>query len=243
MSRETWEGVLMQKTLWWFAVLALLAAPGCRKPETPPPITVAQGPAAPSPAAPSPAAPSPAAPSPAQPGKSAAGRQQATQAKPRASIKASPRQPPPRRETQPLFIIERNKNANVVHYDAQLTADGKLDPKGPVIAYWVMLAKDGRRQNLNWIEKKKAYGINIKPDPSVNGYQMTIVAATQRSITVKQVGSAVRAEIVIDGRPAILEKMYLNATEKLTGPTVHYLELYGKDVQTGEKRFEKVMRK
>jgi hypothetical protein len=233
MSRETWEGVLMQKTLWWFAVLALLAAPGCRKPETPPPTTVAPGNAAPSPAAPSPA----------QPGKSAAGRQQAKQAQPRASRKAGPRQPPPRRGNQPLFIIERNKNANVVHYDAQLTADGKLNPKGPVIAYWVMLAKDGRRQNLNWIEKKTAYGINIKPDPSVNGYQMTIVAATQRSITVKQVGSAVRAEIVIDGRPAILEKMYINATEKLTGPTVHYLELYGKDVQTGEKRFEKVMRK
>ena len=228
----------MQKTLWWFAVLALLAAPGCRKPETPPPITVAQGNAAPSPAAPSPAAPSPA-----QPGKSAAGRQQAKQAQPRASSKAGPRQPPPRRGTQPLFIIERNKNANVVHYDAQLTADGKLAPKGPVIAYWVMLAKDGRRQNLNWIEKKTAYGINIKPDPSVNGYQMTIVAATQRSITVKKVGSAFRAEIVIDGRPAILEKMYINASEKLTGPTVHYLELYGKDVQTAEKRFEKVIRK
>ena len=28
MSRETWEGVLMQKTLWWFAVLALLVALG-----------------------------------------------------------------------------------------------------------------------------------------------------------------------------------------------------------------------
>src|ERR1035441_8542297 len=224
MSRKTWEGVLMQKTLWWFAVLALLAAPGCRKPETPP--TVAKGNAAPSPAAPSPAAPE----------KSAAGRQQAEQAQPRASSKASPDRPPPRLGTQPLFIIERSKNANVVHYDAQLTADGKLDPKGPVIAYWVMLAQGGRRQNLTWIEKKMAYGMNIKPDPSVDGYQMTIVAATQRSITVKKVDSAVRAEIVIDGRPAILEKMYIDAS----GRTVHYLELYGKDVQTGEKRFEKV---
>ena len=237
----------MQKTLWWFAVLALLAAPGCRKPETPPPITVAQGnaapsPAAPSPAAPSPAAPSPAAPSPAQPGKSAAGRQRAKQARPRASSKAGPRQPPPRRGTQPLFIIERNKNANVVHYDAQLTADGKLDPKGPVIAYWVMLAQDGKRKSLSWIEKKMAYGFKVKPDPSVNGYQMTIVAATQRSIAVKTVGSAVRAEIVIDGRPAILEKMYIDASGGLR-PTVHSLELYGKDVQTLEKRYEKVIPK
>jgi hypothetical protein len=84
-----------------------------------------------------------------------------------------------------------------------------------------------------------AYGINIKPYPSVNGYQMTIVAARQRSITVKKVGSAVRAEIVIAGRPAILEKMYIDAS----GHTVHYLELYGKDVQTGGKRFEKIIPK
>ena len=213
----------MQKTLWWFAVLALLAAPGCRQPETLPQTTVAQ---------------SNAAPSPAQPGKSAAGQQPAKQAQPRASSKAGPRRP----AAQPLFIIGRNKNANVVHYDAQLTADGKLDPKGPVIAYWVMLAQDGKRTNLSWVEKKMAYGFKVKPDPSVNGYQMTIVAATQRSIAVKQVGSAVRAEVVIDGRPAILEKMYIDASGGLR-PTVHYLELYGKDVQTGEKRFEKVMRK
>jgi hypothetical protein len=225
---QDWEEGLMQKTLWWFAVLALLAAPGCAQPEILPLSTVAQ---------------SNAAPSPAQPGKSAAGQYRAEQAQPRASSKASPNRPPPRIRTQPLFIIQRSKNANVVHYDAQLTADGKLDPKVPVIAYWVMLARDGRRMNLNWVEKKMAYGINIKPDPSVNGYKMTIVAATQRSITVKKVGSTVRAEIVIDGRPAILEKMYINASERLTGPKVHYLELYGKDVQTAEKRFEKVIRK
>ena len=37
-------------------------------------------------------------------------------------------------KTSPLFIIERSKNANVVHYDARLTADGELDPNEPVIA-------------------------------------------------------------------------------------------------------------
>ena len=144
-----------------------------------------------------------------------------------------------RTKTSPLFVIERNVNANVVHYDARLTADGKLDPKEPVIAYWVMLAKDGRRQKLNWIEKKKAYGFTIKPDPSVNGYKMTLVAAPGRQIIVKKEKDAVRAEIVIDGQPAILEKMYIEAS----GHTVRYLELYGKDVQTGGKRFEKIIPK
>jgi len=146
-------------------------------------------------------------------------------------------------ETRPLFIIARSKNANVVHYDARLTADGKLDPKEPVIVYWVMLAEDGRREELNWIEKRKAYGFDIKSDPSVNGYKMTVVCASQRQITVKKEGDAVRAELVIDGRPAVLEKMYINASDGLTGPKVHYIELRGKDLQTGEKRFEKVVPK
>ncbi len=143
-------------------------------------------------------------------------------------------------KTSPLFIIERSKNANVVHYDAQLTADGKLDPKEPVIAYWVMLAEDGRREKLSWIEKKEAYGFTIKPDSSVNGYKMTLVAAPEQQITVKKEKGAVRAEAVIDGRPSVLEKMYINASEGVLGPKVQYIEVYGKDLQTGKERREKM---
>jgi len=146
-------------------------------------------------------------------------------------------------ETRPLFIIERSKNANVVHYDARLSADGELDPEEPVIAYYVMLAEDGRRKELNWIEKKMAYGFNIEPDASVGGYKMTMVAVPQGPITVKKEGNAVRAELVIDGQRAVVEKMYINASDGLPWPKVHYIELYGIDLQTGEKRFEKIMPK
>jgi hypothetical protein len=138
--------------------------------------------------------------------------------------------------TSPLFIIERSKNANVVHYDARLTDDGKLDPKEPVIAYWVRLAEDGRREELSWIQKKMAYGFTIKPDPSVDGYRMTMVAVPGRQITVKREKDAVIAEAIIDGWPAVLEKIYINASDGLMGPKVHYIEVYGKDLQMGEQR-------
>jgi hypothetical protein len=146
-------------------------------------------------------------------------------------------------KTSPLFIIERSKNANVVHYDARLTGDGKLDPKEPVIAYWIMLAEDGRREKLSSIEKKEAYGFTIKPDPSVNGYKMTLVAAPEHQITVKKDKGAVRAEVVIDCRPAVLEKIYINASEGLLVPKVQYIEVYGKDLQTGTERREKMVPK
>ena len=146
-------------------------------------------------------------------------------------------------DTQPLFTIERSKNANVVHYDARLGADGKLDPKQPVVAYWIMLAEDGRREDLNWVEKGKAYGFDIKPDPSGDGYRMTVVSAPDRQITVKMEGKAARADMAIDGHPAVLEKMYIDSSDGLMGPKVHYIELHGKDVKTGEKRFEKIVPK
>ena len=146
-------------------------------------------------------------------------------------------------KTSPLFIIERSKNANIEHYDARLTAHGTLDPKEPVIAYWVMRAEGGRREKLNWVEKKEAYGFTIKQDPLVNGYKMTLVAAPEREITVKKEKNVFRAEALIDGRLTVLEKMYINASDGVTGPTVHYIEVYGKDLKTGEKRHEKMVPK
>jgi hypothetical protein len=148
---------------------------------------------------------------------------------------------PAQKKTQSLFIIERSKNANVVHYDARLTADGKLDPKEPVIAYWVMTAEDGHREELNWMEKKKGYGFDIKPDPSINGYKMTLMAAPQQQITVKKAENAIRAEVVIGGRQAILEKIYIDASDGLTGPKVNYMMLHGKDLKTGEKLSQKIV--
>ena len=146
-------------------------------------------------------------------------------------------------KTSPLFIIERDKNTNVVHYDARLTADGKLDPKEPVIAYWAERSGDGPREKLNWIEKKMAYGFTVKPDPSVNGYKMALVVAPEKQIIVKKVKDAVHAEGVINGRPVVLEKLHIHASDMLVGYKVHYVEVYGRDLQTGERLREKMVPK
>src|SRR5258705_13664792 len=66
--------------------------------------------------------------------------------------------------TQPaaatLFTIARSKNANVVRYQAR-TRGGGLDRSHPIDAYWLMLAEDGRREELSWAERKLAYGFSV----------------------------------------------------------------------------------
>jgi hypothetical protein len=106
-----------------------------------------------------------------------------------------------------------------------------------------MVTKGGQREKLNWIEKKKAYGFTIKRDPSVNGYKMTLVAAPEKQIIVKQEQDAVHAEAFINGRAAVLEKMYIKASDGLTGPKVQYIEVYGKDLKTGKETREKMVPK
>ena len=143
--------------------------------------------------------------------------------------------------TQPLFVMARSTNANVVHYDAQLTANGELDPEEPVIAYWIMLAEDGHREELTWIEKQKAYGFTVARDPAGNGYTLTMAAVPDRKMTVRKAGGAARAELVIDGHQAAVERIFVEATSGMFGPKVKYVELSGKDLETGQERTEKIL--
>lgn len=142
---------------------------------------------------------------------------------------------------QTLFIIERSKNANVIHYDAHLTVQGALDPKEPVTAYWVLLAQDGRREGLNMVERAKAYGFDLKPAPTGTCWTMTLVAYRKRPVTIRPIPGGARAEMVIAGHPSIFEKLFIHSTEGFVLPKVDYLEFFGKDLETGTPRYEKFL--
>jgi hypothetical protein len=140
----------------------------------------------------------------------------------------------------PLFVIERSANANVVHYDANIGANGELDPHQPITAYWVMAAIDGHREELTPLEKSRAYGFTVESSPDPNSYHLRLVAQRRRDIAVVRQGGEVRAETFIDGRHAHLQKLYVSTHKILAVPTVQYIELFGVDVATGERVSERV---
>ena len=143
------------------------------------------------------------------------------------------------RQTQHLFKIERSKNANIVQYDIQMKADGKLDPKKPVIAYWIRHAKDGQKEDLKWTEERFAYGFKTKYNAKTNTAKIDMVAKINRKITVLEVQGEYRAETIIDGQFAYLEKIFISSKGKGASTKVTSMELFGKDVKTGEDRYEK----
>ena len=142
-------------------------------------------------------------------------------------------------EIEPLFRIERSKNANIVQYDAQLTPEGELKPEKPVIAYWIMNAKSGEKEDLNWVEKKMAYGFSVEYDTKGDFWIMDLVADIQRKIKVYKVNGRYRAEILIDGRPAFIDRIYIESIEGGMRPKVKYMEFFGKSIKTGSSLYEK----
>jgi hypothetical protein len=144
-------------------------------------------------------------------------------------------------ERQGLFKIERNKNANIVQYDAQLGADGKLFKKEPVVGYWIRLSDKGQVQELNWTQKTFAYGFSAKYDHRTDTVKLDMKADIGRQITVSRQGDGYRAAARIGESDSFLEKIFIHASGKGMSTTVNYIELYGQDVKTGDERYEKIV--
>jgi hypothetical protein len=141
----------------------------------------------------------------------------------------------------PMFLLERSTNANVIHYEAKVARDGRLDPREPVIAYWIMAARDGHREPLNILERTKAYGFGIRRDGSSDSYTMTLVANSRKPIRVYIRDGMARAETSIDGHQAFLTRIFVTTRKGWILDDALSAELYGVDVLTGELRYEKLV--
>jgi len=143
-----------------------------------------------------------------------------------------------------LFIIERSKNANLVIYDANINKDGVLDPDRPIDVYWLSYAesKNPPKEDLNFLEKMKAYGYNSSPLKGEPGaFEVSLVAIGDRKgkLYLDENKKPV-ALLPLKGKMAKPTKIYVYSTERFGFlPKVHYVEIFGIDPTTGEEVYEK----
>ncbi len=134
-------------------------------------------------------------------------------------------------KTEPLFVISRSKNNNIVQYDSCIDGTGGLSETAPVIAYWVL--ESGKREELNSTERKHAYGIVLERagrDRAV----ISLVSLKGREITVEKAGGRYRAAMTIDSKGSFLERVFVRSHELIFGlPIVEYVELFGR-TKTGD---------
>lgn len=147
-------------------------------------------------------------------------------------------------KAQPLFVIERSKNANKVHYEARLTGEGVLNVHKPVHAYWVNWEKDSTGKDceeLNLIEKRMAFGFSVDRARSPQSCTMKLVCCPKRPIKVFINNGTACAETDINGKPAYLHKISVVTCEKQKIlPKVISVTVIGTDTLTGEEVVETI---
>ena len=141
-----------------------------------------------------------------------------------------------------LFYIQKSFNNNAVVYTANIGADGKLDPKEPVKVFWRRYQEDGRIRALKYLEKQFAFGVNFKKlKNKENAYVFTLVSLKKMKLYVTQDKNGVPTiATVIANKPAMLKRVFVTAEHTKLLPKVFFVEVYGKDMKTGDLLYEKI---
>jgi hypothetical protein len=133
-----------------------------------------------------------------------------------------------------LFIMQRSTNANEVHYDVQAGADGALADE-PVVAYWVMKADGGGREDLTFFEEEMAYGFEVLEPDSNGDRELNLVAFDKRKIVLsRDENGQWRARTQIDGEDAYLTRLFIEVDDGGITPTVLSVDAFGETVDGGD---------
>jgi hypothetical protein len=131
-----------------------------------------------------------------------------------------------------LFFIERSKNKNLVQYDIRLTENSDLPDPGPINVYWIL--ENGRREELNPIEREYAYGIVRQEKLDKDKFKVIVAGLKGLEIIVERMNDSFKATVSIKGRESILEKIYIKSEEKWKRlPKVLYIDLFGHTKEMG----------
>ena len=138
-----------------------------------------------------------------------------------------------------LFYIQRNKNANTIVYEACMDASGRLSAKEPVRVNWIRHTEGGGREEISMLEANMAYV--VKHRGTEHGVaQMNFVASDRYpfSVLIDDRGQA-EARITLNGRPARLHHVEINAEEGTFRPKVTHADIHGTDLATGRPVVER----
>ena len=147
--------------------------------------------------------------------------------------------PVPPESVSRLFFIQRSPNANTIIYELN-DKDGRLDPENPIHVYWLRYADKGQKEELNYIQRKFAYGLTTKPLGN-DQYDVRFVSYKKFPLTLMKAGDGkYHIFATIEQKQMILSRIFVKIEGgTLMLPNVVYVELKGTDPVTGKDILER----
>lgn len=141
-----------------------------------------------------------------------------------------------------LFYIQRTGSPNTVVYDANVGPDGLFQKDQPINVYWLRFTENGAKQDLNYLQRTLAYGIKASNAERTNEYIFHLVSYSQRKFRLKKDAKGRPVVVMmLNGKEAYLKRVFVKLEPTLFGlkPNIHYVEIFGVEVQSGRASYEK----
>jgi hypothetical protein len=140
-----------------------------------------------------------------------------------------------------LFYMQRTPNINTIIYDLNIQKDGTLDKDEPVSVYWMRYADGGEKKDLNYIQRKFAYGIKVKSLGNDKYSLHSVAYAKKEMFLMKSPTGDYHVYAKIGNVMAILNRIYLQIEGgTFWFPNVVYIELKGIDPASGKEIKEQI---
>lgn len=140
-----------------------------------------------------------------------------------------------------LFYIQRDPNTNTICYELNVNDQGQLDEENPVHPFWIRYPEGGGRKELNYLQKKFAYGIIVKK-AGKDYFQLKSVAYSKTPLYLKKgTNNKYQVYMAINQKQCVLTKIFV----RIEGgtfwvPNVRYIEVTGTDPATGKTVVERI---
>lgn len=142
--------------------------------------------------------------------------------------------------SETLFNIERSRDANQIVYKLNLDDGGILDKEEPIQAFWVKYKDKGEVEPITWIQKELSYGLKFK-SISEDKTTFQFAAYNKKDLYLRNDFGSYKVYAISNDKFVELERIFVHfngGTDWL--PTVEYVEIFSKEVVSGELISEKI---
>lgn len=148
--------------------------------------------------------------------------------------------PIPEKTDNLMFYIQRDPNTNTICYEVNLDKNSKINDKEPVNVYWIRYPEGGQKKDLNYIQRKFAYGINSKK-VAEDHFDIRSVAYSKLPLILKKdKNDDFHVYIKINQKECIVERIFIRIDGgTFWSPNVLFIELKGTDPLTGKKQVQR----
>lgn len=141
--------------------------------------------------------------------------------------------PTPKPVKNQLFYLQRDPNINTIICQLNVDANGQVNKEEPVNVYWIRYDDKGEKKELNYIQRKFAYGIKSK-DLGNGQFELNFVSYKKFPMLLKKTSTDKYSVFVkVNNKNIQVNRIFLRIDGgTFWSPNVEYIQVEGIDTAT-----------